>query len=148
MEITTLSRINALSNHFLHDYEETEHGKITESKYEENCFECDGAEFLVLTDDEAEQKAYENIEDSVWAFKSEFIHKHSIFQGNNRENELKVIKAISSLCENGNEPMKCIIHNFENFVDDAIEQDGRGCYIADYDFKEYEEDGFYIYRIS
>lgn len=148
MEITTLSRINALSKHFLNEYEETEHGKITESEYEENCFECDRAEFLVLTDDEARQKAYEYIEDYIWSFKSEFIHKHSIFQGNDKENELKVIEAISRLYENGNEPMKCIIHNFESFVADAIEQYGQGCYIADYDFEEYEEDGFYIYRIS
>ena len=148
MEITTLARINALSKHFLNDYEETEHGKITENQYEENCFECDGAEFLVLTDDEAREKAYEYINNSVWAFQSEFIHKHSIFQGYDKENELKVIEAISSLYENGNEPMKCIIHNFENFVSDAIAQDGQGHFLAMYDSEEYEEDGFYIYRIN
>ena len=40
---------------------------------DENTCDVDGAEYLVLTDDEADEKAKQEIIESLWAFNSEFI---------------------------------------------------------------------------
>lgn len=44
------------------------------TKLDDNTFELpDGSEFLVLTDDEADEKAKEYIKETLWAFNAGFI---------------------------------------------------------------------------
>lgn len=115
--------------------------------------ETNSGEYLVLTDDEADQIAADNIRDSVWTFTQEFIIDHSsVFSHDNSSR--KALAAIQDLCENGNDAITRFIDNMDKFIEDAIKADGRGHFISFYDGKEQiEKDSetktlFYIYRLN
>ena len=118
---------------------------ITETDW--GTLEADGSEFLVLTDKEADAKAYEEIEESLWAFKAEFIIDMCRFSGG--EKSLTAMQRES--CENCNEFIKAMIEGtcgLDKFVDVAIESDGRGHFISMYDGEETEQDEYFIYRVN
>lgn len=64
-------RADALAKFLDVDMEEVE-----ESSYSDADFEADGGEYMVLTDDEADEKAADYIKDSLWAFNASFIQYH------------------------------------------------------------------------
>ena len=119
-------------------------------EYEEN-----NGNYLVLTDNEADEKAAEYIKDSLWAFKASFLAGET---GIDEE----VFKAIqdNGKCEGNNNAIESCIDDIDSFVDAAISADGRGHFLAGYDFEENEEtvnvygEGdaanatFYIYRVN
>lgn len=104
--------------------------------------------FLVLTDEEADARARQYIEESVWAFNASFLAgqtglPESAFEG------------LSKQCEEGNEPIMQMIQatcGIDSFVEAAISADGRGHFLARYDHEEREFNNgrmtFYIYRIN
>lgn len=52
-------------------------------------------------------------------------------------------------CESANEIVFLpIIEDFEDFVSDAIDADGRGHFLSTYDGEEVEHEGFYLYRVN
>lgn len=55
-------------------------------------------------------------------------------------------------CENLNGLVRCLISNMDEFVEDAIMEDGRGHFIAFYDGREEEQRvagvDYYIYQIN
>ena len=53
-----------------------------------------------------------------------------------------------NICEGGNGLVKALISDIDEFVDDAINADGRGHFMSSYDGAEYEQDDLYIYRMS
>lgn len=115
-------------------------------------YEVDGGrEYLVLTDEEADQKTREYIEETVWAFNSDFIISHSEILDYDDASE-KIISSIQAECENGNEAIKKLIDDMEEFVEDAISADGRGHFLSSYDGEENEQEVngeiFYIYRTN
>ena len=113
-----------------------------------------GAEYEVLTDEEANQKAREYILDSLWAFNADFILKHS--KNYDSMDAFEYDEAIESLksaqergCENLNGLMRCLISDIDEFIQDAIYEDGRGHFISFYDGEELElENGFFAYRVN
>jgi len=105
-----------------------------------------GADYLVLTDDEAEERAREYIRESLWAFTEDFIIQHSKALDYD-EPSRQIIRAIQNECENGNEAVFKLIDDFEEFAEDAISTDGRGHFIATYDGHEREEGEYFIYRV-
>ena len=118
---------------------------ITETDW--GTLEADGSEFLVLTDEEAYAKAYEEIEESLWAFKAEFIIDMCGFSGG----EKSLIAMQRESCEDCNEFIKAMIKgtcglNF--FMNRAIKYDGRGHFISMYDGEENEQDEYFIYRAN
>lgn len=115
--------------------------------YDADTFEINDREYLVLTDDEADERAKQYILDSVWAFNTNFIISNSSALDYDDASEA-VVKAIGEQCESGNEAMKKLIDNLDEFVDDAITADGRGHFMNSYDGEEYEQDDYYIYRIN
>jgi hypothetical protein len=124
---------------------------IVKSEYDDDAFEIDGAEYLVLTDEEADKKAEECIIDSLWAFNTSFIlnHSHNLrVNGWNERTEKAFQEMQSSLCESANEIVKAIIDDLDDFVSDAIAEDGRGHFISFYDGEENEQGDFYIYRTN
>lgn len=121
--------------------------EIDSSEYDENLFEFENQEYLVLTDEEANERTKEYISDTVWAFNTDFIIQHSSTLDYDKASE-QVIRAIQDLYENGNEAIKKLIDDFDEFVENAISADGRGHFISGYDGEENEEGGFYIYRIN
>jgi hypothetical protein len=105
--------------------------------------EADGNTYLVLTDDEATEKAKENIKETVWAFKSEFLVAH-MPEGVTED----VIEAIQKKYDNANPALLKLLNDFDHFVNDAFRSDGRGNFLNTYDGEEYEQGEFFIYRID
>ena len=100
----------------------------------------DHEDYLVLTDDEADEKVREEILNSIWAFNSNFIASHS-------ELDAETIRIIQDAkYEDANEPLKRLINDLDHFIEDAVSSDGRGHFLASYDGHENEEGQFYIYR--
>jgi hypothetical protein len=110
-----------------------------------------GEEYLVMTDEEADEAVKDYISDSVWAFNSDFIIEHSEALDFDEASK-KVVEAIAELCENGNEAMKKLIDDFDEFVEDATSADGRGHFISGYDGSEemasIGKEDYYIYRTN
>ena len=118
---------------------------ITETDWD--TLKAEGAEYLVLTDEGAYDKAYSEIEESLWAFNADFIIDMCGFSGG--EKSLMAMQRES--CENCNEFIKAMIEGtcgMDSFVESAIESDGRGHFISGYDGEEVEQDEYFIYRVN
>lgn len=118
---------------------------IEQSSYDADLYEVGKEEYLVLTDEEADKRAAEQIKDSAWAFNKSFLDGHSeaiaAFDG-------KTWEAVTARCESANDAVLKLIDDVDHFVDDAIAADGRGHFLSGYDGDENEQDGFYIYRTN
>ena len=120
---------------------------LTVTKYDENNFEIGEKEYMILTEEEAQEKAKEYILDSIWAFNADFIIEHSKVLDFDDASQ-SIIKAIQEQCENGNEAMKKLIDDIDTFIEDAINADGRGHFMNSYDGNEAQEGEYFIYRIN
>ena len=140
---------------FLEDIEGTEEADIDANfliycqnnlteveEYDENDYNKD---YLVLTDEEADDKAKEYILDSVWAFTPSFLSSETGI-------DIEVFEAIqgNGRCESNNDAILSMIKDENGFVEEAIRSDGRGHFISSYDGHENEEvvndTTYYIYR--
>ena len=88
-------------------------------------------DYLVLTDEEADDRVREYIEETIWAFNPSFLAVHT------RVTE-EAIKKLQEMCEDANEPLTAMIKDFDWFVEDAVRSDGRGHFLSGYDGNEYE----------
>jgi len=142
-------RIKALSKYL--ELTKEEEKEIYYESYDIYCF--GNEEYMILTDDEADEKVAEYIKDSVWAFNPSFLSSHSdIDEG--------VFKLLQDKCESANEAVLKLIKDFDKFVEDAVGTDGRGHFLSSYDgeeneiglFKffcpEYNNETYYIYRTN
>lgn len=147
-------RKRALASHLQLKEEE-----IEDIEYDSNFneFKIGKEEYLVLTDKEADERAREDIERSLWAFNSSFILQHCSTYERMTNWEYDYAKeALEKIqgyfCEGINELIRAMIEDLDEFVDDAICEDGRGHFISMYDGRENEEevDGtrYYIYRTN
>lgn len=116
-----------------------------------------GNEYLILTDIEADDRAGEEIQQSLWAFNPDFILKHTDLNYDDFQ-YAALIKCISTLqetlCESANDIIKLLISDLDEFIDDAINTDGRGHFLSYYDDVEHEifdpdtQKYYYIYRLN
>lgn len=129
-------------------YLKTDKSEIEVSKYDSNIFIASGCEMLVLSDDEATERAREYILDTLWAFNPEFLTRY--IECDNEEALISSLKLIQGkLCESANAVIKAMLGDkLEEVIEDAISEDGRGHFISFYDGIEHESLGFYIYRIN
>tara|TARA_R100000773_G_C4157081_1_gene76587 strand:- start:29 stop:487 length:459 start_codon:yes stop_codon:yes gene_type:complete len=139
-------RAKALHSFLVNDgftKEEMEHIKFKINDDDTSYIDLDGENvnesYMVLTDEEADEKVKEYIEDSAWAFNSSFLAAHSKVDEN-------VFKTLQEQCESSNEAVLSLIDDFDHFVDDAILSDGRGHFLASYDGAEEEYSNYFIYR--
>jgi hypothetical protein len=102
----------------------------------------DDGDYLVLTDDEADEKAKENILESVWAFNADFLESHT----NMDADLIKIIQ--EAKCDGANDSLRRMIDDEDAFVQDAISSGGRGHFMNSYDGDENEEGEFFIYRMN
>ena len=115
-------------------------------------FEVDNESYRVLTDREADEAVEEYITDSLWAFNADFIAAHT--RNGLSEKAIKALgKLQGELCEDANDMILNLIVDMDGFIADAINADGRGHFLAGYDFKEGAEAGrsgelFFIYRVN
>jgi len=118
---------------------------IEDSGWDNATFEVNRKEYMVLTEDEANRKAREYIEDSLWAFNTDFIIDHSDLSS---EAEEMVRSFQSTKCESANDTIRSLIKDMDEFVQDAIDADGRAHFLNTYNGDEDEQDGFFIYRVN
>lgn len=137
-DVTIEQRIEALSEHLGYPTEEFSanllHGVIEHGR----------AEYLVLTDAEADEAASEDIKRSLWAFKSEWLESWLKIPA-------KAIEAIQNeMYEDASEVFEQMLgDDFDDFVDESVSADGRGHFLSGYDGEEIELDGdLYAYRIN
>jgi hypothetical protein len=108
----------------------------------------DDGEYLVLTDDEADERAREYIEESLWAFNASFMF------GMTGLSE-KIFIALSQQYEDANDAILDLVRStcgIDSLVEAAIAADGRGHFLSSYDGEEneieYEGESYYIYRVN
>jgi len=108
-------------------------------------FEYGDQEYLVCTDEEADDIVTDYIRQSVWAFNSGFLQCHT-------DIDSEILEAAQEKCEGANEIIYNSIKDFDDFVSDAISSDGRGHFMSSYDGYEHEETindkEYYIYRTN
>ena len=112
-----------------------------EQGYDNSTFELGNKEYLVLTDEEADERVKEYIEESIWAFSPWFLASHT---GLDEE----IIKHLQDKCEGANDVLLNALKDINDFVNDAIGQDGRGHFMSSYDGYEEELNDLYIYRTN
>lgn len=147
--MNTDPRIQALSRHLVCDVDD-----ITPSAYIDNGFDANGKEWLVLTDAEADESSRARVTEDLWAFNASFVIAHC-----NLDDSDAVVRAFTKmqeeLCEDATPFVRAIIEGtvgLERFVSDAINADGRGHFLSQYDGEEVEEkvgdEYFYLYRLN
>jgi len=140
MKTINYTKAEALSDHWACNIDD-----IETSSYDENLLLIGSNEFLVLTDDEAEEKTREYIENSLWAFNADFIIENTDLPYEATE----MIKTFQQeKCEGANDTIKAMINNMGAFVKSAINADGRGHFLSSYDGNEIEINNFFIYRVN
>lgn len=123
---------------------------ITVSNWNNRVFELGNQEYLVVTDEEADEEATSRIEEDIWAFNAEFILDECGIDHN--ETVISSLQEIQNrCCESCNMFFLSLIENtcgLDSFVQEAISCDGRGHFLASYDGEENETDSYYVYRLN
>ena len=102
-------------------------------------------DYLVLTNDEANEKAKEYILDSLWAFNPNFLASATGIDS-------EVFEAIQNngRCESNNDAILRLVDDKDAIVEEAISCDGRGYFLNHYNGEEgsetVNETEYFIYR--
>ena len=104
-------------------------------------------EYLVLTQEEAEEKAAQDIRESLWAFRIEFIAGHT--RNGLTDSCVQALNQMQvELGEDCQPIIEALIEDMDAFIEDAIRSDGIAHFLATYDGKEVEKNGFLIFRTN
>lgn len=148
-----MNKEQAFSEYVGTDYEEgSDENPI--NVYPNNVFEYLNEEYLVLTNEEANELCAENIRETLWAFDTDFLIPFFDCTKKLPEREIEeFVKCVRSIqvhmCEDANSFIEALIgHNLSWLISDAIAFDGRGYFLAAYDGDENECEGYFIYRIN
>ncbi len=126
--------------------------EIKESVWGDNAFEAEKNEYLVLTDEEADKVCHDYIEESLWAFKVSFLARYTdALKDPNSQKAWE--KIMETACERANPIVRGLLGaNLDKAIDDAIREDGRGAFLAQYDSKEHSQKTngvtYFIYRVN
>lgn len=135
-------RTVALAQHLEIDLDEVESG------WADNEFDTGGlGEFLVLTDDEAQEMAEEYVRQSIWAFRPDFLAHYT--PDGIESDTIELVR--NGQCEDANDALTALVEaggSFKIFVEEAIAADGRGHFLSTYDGEEIESGRFFIYRTN
>lgn len=102
----------------------------------------DDEEYAVAEgEEEATKAARQSIEDSICYFRPDFLAAHS-------DVPEEVFEFLTNKDYSNNDAYIAMIHNLDEFVEDAIDADGRGHFLNPYDSKEYEIGEYFLYRID
>lgn len=106
--------------------------------------------YRVLTDEEADELAYEVIVEELWAFSTSFLAGETGI-----DEEVFFALASNGKCESNNDAIASLIKSscgLQEFVDSAVGHDGRGHHINRYDGNEHEvkvgRKTFYIFKVN
>lgn len=102
-------------------------------------------DYLVLTDEEADEKAKEYILDSLWAFTPNFLSSAT-----GVHEDVFIAIQNNGKCESNNDAILSLVDDEDELVEEAIRWDGRGHFMSHYDGCENEETvngvTYFIYR--
>lgn len=133
-------KIKALAEHLGLETDDLDYCGIHEES--DNEYRYRNEYYLVLTDDEADEKAAEDIKETLWAFNASFLEAY-VPDGVDEE----ILKIIQEKCEDANGTMLRLVgDNLERLIEDAIAADGRGHFLAGYDLNEHAAGEYFIYR--
>lgn len=119
--------------------------EIETTDWDSDVLIVESEEWLVLTDEEADEKCTEYVRENIWTFNPNFLAGY-LPVGMDAE-ILNTMQA--KLCEDANPAILAMVGDgFENLVEHATGADGRGHYLAGYDGVEIEEGGYYLYRLN
>lgn len=112
-------------------------------------WEAESAEYLVLTDDEADERVLEQVRESLWAFNADFLAAY-MPEGLGSD-EIEAIRG--DRCEDANPAFLALVGDqLEELAEDAAGCDGRGHFLAGYDGHEWEHEhggiSWYVYRVN
>lgn len=145
-----MTREEALFQHLGYSLEEGETAEnyIQEEPHTEHEFSEIGGStsYLVLTEEEAEEKAIEYIRESLWAFNAEFLAGETGLPE-------EVFTALQPQCEGANGAIaavveQCVDGGIEAFAQEAISADGVAHFLNTYDGNEYQVEEWFIYRTN
>jgi hypothetical protein len=134
-----MTKIEALAK-----YLECEASELSESSYDENIIEHGSDEYLILTDEQADMRAYNESEELLWAFNLEYLSEYVGF-------DATVLQPVQEkLCEGFNPIVSALLGTRKReCIQDSIDTDGRGHTLSGYDYEELELEGdYYAYRIN
>jgi len=111
-------------------------------------FGCDGEEYILVNNDEANALCGEYILETLWAFRPKYLAEITGM-------DKTIFEVLQPQCENANEAIHAIIKNtcgIDYFIENTVKTDGRGIFLAIYDGeeREYEFNGkqYYLYRVN
>ena len=143
MNNETALKIAKLAEHLGCDADE-----IEVSSWNDLIFEYWNQEYLVLTDEEADEHVKSYILDDLWAFRAEFIIDECGLDPVCTDSLRKMQETCYESC---NELIRVLIEGscgIDTFIQDAVACDGRGHFLGSYDGHENETEHFYIYRMN
>lgn len=146
------AKYHILLNHMISEYNYTgeelatllEQEKIIIPTDDVDVYTVDNMEFLILDIGQSYQATKNYILNTLWAFNSSFLAEMTKL-------DESVFMALRDLCEDSNEAIGCLIGNtcgISEFVSEAIETDGEGHFLAQYDGKEHIYDNYRLYRVN
>ncbi len=103
----------------------------------------DNGDYLVLTDEEANEAVADYIKESLWIFDTTFIINECEID-HSLEDTLRTFQ--EGKREGANDAIRSLINDIDDFINSAIVVYGRGHYLADYDGYELEHGDYFIYR--
>ena len=110
---------------------------------------ADGEYAVALSDEDADSAAKEYIENSLWAFNSSTLEELTGIPN-------EMFSAVQETrCESSNDAIRICVDatcGIESFVDNVLESDGRGFYLASYNSEEiehyFDDETIYLYRVN
>lgn len=107
-------------------------------------FSIGSREWNIYTDDEADAAAKEYVEESLWAFNSDFLAAET-------ELPAEAFTVLSEKCEDGNDGILAMVRKtcgLDAFTKAATSADGRGHFLSQYDGHEHEAGEYFVYRTN
>jgi hypothetical protein len=144
--MTESQRIEALAQHL--ELTGDEWNEVTVSSYDGTLLEYGQQEYLVLTDEESDNRVVEYIRETIWAFRPGFLARHSVMSFDFYV-AIEVFEALQEKCEDSNDTVLALIKDFDALVADAVDADKRGHFLSCYDGEENDAaHGLFIYRTN
>jgi hypothetical protein len=116
-------------------------------EYDPNVYSANGNEYMVLTENEANDECFRYFEESLWAFNPSFLSF-------NTDLPEEVFEVLQERCEASSDAVLKLVEkcgNIDDLVTEAVAVDGRGPFLSGYDGKENEVyingTWVYIYRM-